>query len=204
MTRKNCTACKKSKLFAEFDKNLRSKDGRHTYCKVCRKISADKLMYTRDGLIFLLYSGQKARSKRRNHKPPSYTEADLSIWIKNQRNFEGLYLNWVESGFDRWEKPSVDRRDDYQPYTISNLLRICTWRENSLRGHADAKNGINNKRNRPLNQFTLDGEFIKEHYSINSAGRKAQTSCGNIHSCCTGKRKSAGGFKWEYTNCYGY
>ena len=199
MTSKYCIKCKELKPLTEFHINRHMKDGLHVYCKTCRKISADKKMHTREGLISVIYSSQKAQSKRRDHEPPSYTEAELSTWIKNQRNFDALYLNWINSGCDKWVKPSVDRRNDYLPYTITNLLRICTWRENNLRGHTDAKDGVNNKRNRSINQLTFHGEFIKEHYSINSASRKTHTNLGNIFSCCIGKRKSAGGFKWEYT-----
>ena len=47
-------------------------------------------------------------------------------------------------------------------------------------------------------QFSKDGEFIAEYPSIMEASR--QTGCYQSHicACCKGKRKSTGGFIWEY------
>ena len=50
----------------------------------------------------------------------------------------------------------------------------------------------------PVSQFSIDGVFIKkwEHASI--AGKTLKISPSSITECCRHKRKSIGGFKWEY------
>lgn len=49
-----------------------------------------------------------------------------------------------------------------------------------------------------LYQFTLNGEFIKEWESLYDANRTLKISPYNICSCCSGKRISAGGYKWSH------
>ena len=49
----------------------------------------------------------------------------------------------------------------------------------------------------PVLQYDLKGNFIMEWVSIKEA--KAQYD-GDIRSCCQGKQKTAGGYKWEYKN----
>lgn len=51
---------------------------------------------------------------------------------------------------------------------------------------------------RAVNQFTLEGAFIKQYSSIRIAMK--QSGLKNIHSCCRGKKVSAGGFIWKYVD----
>lgn len=50
---------------------------------------------------------------------------------------------------------------------------------------------------RPVLQISLGGKFIKRWDSSKSASRELGISSGNIRSCCSGKRKKAGGFIWK-------
>lgn len=45
-----------------------------------------------------------------------------------------------------------------------------------------------------------DGNILCEYSSIMEASINNKISRGNIGSCCIGKRKSAGGFNWEFKN----
>ena len=49
-----------------------------------------------------------------------------------------------------------------------------------------------------VQQFTLDGQFIKEFESIKQAEQETNTCHGKISLVCLGKRKSAGGYLWKY------
>ena len=49
----------------------------------------------------------------------------------------------------------------------------------------------------PIEQYGLDGTFIKEWGSISEASEQTKTSEAGIISCCKGKNKSAGGFQWK-------
>lgn len=50
----------------------------------------------------------------------------------------------------------------------------------------------------PINQFSLEGIFIKSWKSGKEASKKLNISGGNISSCCRGKLKRAGKFIWKY------
>lgn len=47
-------------------------------------------------------------------------------------------------------------------------------------------------------QYSIDGNYIKEYNSIADATRDCNILNGKISSCCKGKRKSAGGYRWSY------
>jgi hypothetical protein len=59
------------------------------------------------------------------------------------------------------------------------------------------KTKINNK-NKPIIQYNLNGDFIREWHNIISASKELKIDESNIGSVCKGKVKSAGKFKWSY------
>lgn len=54
------------------------------------------------------------------------------------------------------------------------------------------------KRAKPVDQYTLDGTFVKRWPSVADAARELGLSKGNISKCCKGKYKSTGGFIWKF------
>jgi hypothetical protein len=55
------------------------------------------------------------------------------------------------------------------------------------------------KRRKPILQFDINGNFIKEWDSSSSFGKFINKDvCGNIIACIKGKQKTAYGYKWEY------
>ncbi len=54
------------------------------------------------------------------------------------------------------------------------------------------------KKEKPILQFTLIGNFIKKFNSINDAHKKTGVRYSTIHHCCNGKYKSGNGFIWKY------
>lgn len=53
---------------------------------------------------------------------------------------------------------------------------------------------------KPILQYDMDGNFIKEYESINSAARDLGGRVDNISAMLRGKQKSSYGFIWEYKN----
>jgi hypothetical protein len=51
---------------------------------------------------------------------------------------------------------------------------------------------------RPIIQYDLQGNFIKEWCGCTEASNNLKINIGSISSCCTGKYKTAGGFIWMY------
>ncbi len=63
--------------------------------------------------------------------------------------------------------------------------------------------GANNPKSKPVEQYTLDGVYIKTFGSQNEAMRITGVNQSGIWHCCTGKRKQASGFIWKYAEGYG-
>lgn len=56
------------------------------------------------------------------------------------------------------------------------------------------------KQNKPVLQFNKNGEFIREFSSAVEAERFLNAKGSHISCCCTGKRKTAYGYKWRFKN----
>jgi hypothetical protein len=52
--------------------------------------------------------------------------------------------------------------------------------------------------NKPVHQFTKEGQFIAEHESIRGAARAIGRGDTTLGNCLKGNRKTCGGFVWKY------
>jgi len=172
-------------------------------CKSCLSIKAKKYRQSKLGLISIIYASQKQSCKKRGHKPPKYTKEELASWVLSQPNFKKLYKKWKKSGYLREKKPSVDRLKDTKTYSFKNirLVDFQTNTDKSYEGNKSGENPIFHKIQTPVNQVCIiNGGIIKTHKSIHIAQRETNIQTANIWKCCVGERKTAGGFKWEYTD----
>jgi len=126
---KRCTKCGNIKPLSDFNKQSSTKDGLSYMCRECHKQSILEYGRTKVGLIHQLYRHQKANSNRRNHDLPSYSSKELIEWVLSHPNFDELYNNWVESGYKKKLKPSIDRLNNDIGYTFNNI-QLVTWEEN--------------------------------------------------------------------------
>jgi hypothetical protein len=194
---KICSKCKIEKSIEDFSFDKRLKNGRQSTCKECKKIECQEYRKTKIGLLTTRYNNQVTNSIRRKLSSPSYNKKEFIEWILNQSNFEKLYNDWVNSGYDKDFTPSIDRLDDYKPYSFDNI-QLVTWKENNEKGIQDRITGKNTKKNTKVIQLDLQDNIINTFDSIKEAIQKTKVK--NISSCCSGKRKTAGGFKWKYNN----
>ena len=51
---------------------------------------------------------------------------------------------------------------------------------------------------RPILQYDLDGNFIKEYPCIISAVKELGIRSSGISNCCAGRYNQSGGYKWKY------
>ncbi len=192
-TTKQCTKCNTIKSVSEFYKSKSKKDGLQTQCKSCFKINykIQRLNYsrTKPGIISQILLSQIQSSKRRNHPAPAYTKDELSHWIYSQPIFERIYDAWVDSGYSRRLKPSVDRIENHIPYTMDNI-QLMTWGENNKKGTTGQK--------RPVAQYTLDYKLFDLFSSQKEAAITTGTSNAGISKCCNNDYFTSNGFRWEY------
>lgn len=196
---KKCTKCGIPKPLSEFSTRSDRSSGYKSSCKECAALVRSKYLRTRIGIISGIFDAQRSSSKTRGHNPPGYTKQQLIGWCMSQDIFHTLYFEWVKSGYDKMLKPSCDRTDDSMGYSLDRL-QIMTWRENASKSHEDHKNGIliaGEPHRAVIGTHIISCERV-EYVSIGDAGRKANTSAGNISSCCNGIRKQAGGYQWQF------
>ena len=152
---------------------------------------------TKRGKIKTIYHNQRRASTERGHSMPTYTEAELRDWLYSQKLFHELYDKWKANDYDRLIAPSVDRLDDDEGYSLGNI-QLVTFDENTKIFQSKVLNGDTMKVNKAINQYTLEGEFIKTFHSATEASRQTKVNLGNLAGCTNGLKPNAGGFKWEY------
>ena len=110
-------------------------------------------------------------------------------------------------------KETVNHKNEIKTDNRVENLEWATLNENLhygtgiVRGHANRDrqwhrihHGGLNPYAKPVKQSTLQGDIIKEWACIADAVRELKISYSSICAAAKGKRKSAGGFKWQYIN----
>jgi len=194
---KECNICGEFKLLDDYPKCKSCKDGYENRCKKCAAIKELARRRTKEGLIAAIYTSQKAHSRERFHVQPEYTLEELRKALMHMDAFHRLHKNWRLSGYETALRPSIDRLDNSIGYTKTNI-QLTTWETNKANGHATSKNGTDTKQLKPVNQFTLDGEFIRSYFSMHEAARQTDVTQGNISNCCNKSSHTAGGFVFEF------
>lgn len=101
--------------------------------------------------------------------------------------------------------PQVNHKDENPSNNCIDNLEWCDQKYNSNYGTSKErislklKNGVLSK---PVQQYTMEGRFIKEYPSAIEASRVLGLAVSGIVSCCNGNKKytTCGGFNWKYTN----
>ena len=144
---------------------------------------------TKPGLVKDLYRAQVSNSRRHKRPTPTYTEEWFTDWMYNQRLLHVLYDSWVNSGYVKNLRPSVDRVDSSLSYTEGNI-QLMTFGENNSKQDKDYVE--------ILQQWSEDGKRLIREYISREEARKSTGVIGtNISKCIKGKRPRAGGFVWK-------
>ncbi len=202
LTTKQCTKCDKIKNTSEFHKHSGRIDGFADLCKICKRISDIKYRHSKKGLVAKIYGHQKEKSTRRHHVSPRYDKQDLKDWLYAQPLFHHLFHLWEVSNYDIILIPSVDRIDDYEPYSFSNI-KLTTWGKNNKRYDEDRILGKNRKALRAVIQYDADMNKIVEYYSIAEASRRTGLFTSGISKSCRvltkkGHPKKCGDYYFKY------
>ena len=93
--------------------------------------------------------------------------------------------------------PEVNHKDECKTNNVVSNLEWCDRKYNHNYGTINER--ISQSQSKPVLQYDLNGNLIKEWKSINECGRNGFNQ-GDICKCCNGKRKTAKGFIWKYKN----
>lgn len=93
------------------------------------------------------------------------------------------------------EKPCVNHIDENKLNNDLSNLEWCTVKENNIHGTRTKRAA--EKHFKKVIQLDLNDNVLNEFESIKQAEQKIGALARNISSCCNGKRKSAGGYKWR-------
>jgi len=201
---KVCKICLVEKPLSDYYKHPRMSLGCLNICKECKKNyekeseNHKKYDKTEKGIVRVIYKTQRSNSKKRGHIMPSYTKDELCVWLY-LNGFKVLFDKWVASGYAKTKKPSIDRDDDYLPYSFDNI-RLVTWEDNHKKAIEDVLLGrsTSGEKCKSVIQLSKDGAIIKEFASQSIAGRELGIPNKNISSVCRGVRKTAGGFVFKH------
>ena len=92
--------------------------------------------------------------------------------------------------------PEVNHKDENGHNNNVDNLEWCTSKYNNNYGTRNKR--IAEKLSKPVIQYTLDGEFVKEWTSTREISRQLGIYHSSIVSCCNGKTKQSHNFIWKY------
>lgn len=92
----------------------------------------------------------------------------------------------------------INHKDENPQNNCVDNLEWCTHVYNLMYGNRRAK--VIEKERKPVNRYSMNGDLIQTHYSIQQAARDIQRNASPIYNCCSGKQTSAYGYLWSYAD----
>ena len=91
--------------------------------------------------------------------------------------------------------PQINHRDENKANNCLQNLEWCDSKYNANYGTRNEK--VSNSLKKPIIQYDLDGNFIREWPSALDVGKEVKT---NIGYCLRGRYKTAYGYIWKFKN----
>lgn len=146
---------------------------------------------SKNGVLSHLYYEQSRRSKRMQWPPPNYNRHYILTRFLDDPLFDNLYASWVESGFQKMLRPSLDRIDASKPYMQTNIQMMTlgdNLRKAALYEHARTE----------VAMCELDGREIKRFNSMTEAAKAIGGQVSEISVCCRNQNRAHKGYRWQY------
>lgn len=94
--------------------------------------------------------------------------------------------------------PFVNHKDENVKNNVYSNLEWCTAKYNCNYGTRLQRIAVKN--NKPILQFDLNGNFIKEYESITQASKELNNSLNDISQCCLGRSRTSKGYIFKFKN----
>ena len=98
--------------------------------------------------------------------------------------------------------PQVNHKDENKLNNSLDNLEWCTQSYNfyyGTRGERSSKTQrLTSPLRKPILQYTLNGDFVKEYSSACEAARELDIHQSNICKCCKGIYRQSNGYIWKY------
>lgn len=115
--------------------------------------------------------------------PNNYTECDHINTIKTDNRLENL----------RWANRDINMNNPLTKYHRRKAIKVYCRNPDYIK-----KQRNNQPYMKPVLQYTLDMDFVKEHISLMEASRYVNGNISSISRCCKGIQKTACGYIWKY------
>lgn len=117
-----------------------------------------------------------------------------------QYDYASIYLAWKNNS----NYSDLMKQFNCSEDTIRRALKEngISEQERRIIGHIHLNNNPNGYNRKQINQYDLNDNYIQTFNSIAEANLSLgkQPNASNIVSVCKGRRKTAYGYKWSYTN----
>jgi len=202
MKTKICSKCKKRKKICDFYKDKSHKDGLRAECSTCSKTSVfnyqnqnrkklnaqAKTFYVQYKKLFpwfIYYRSAKDRCNNVNATGYKYYGGRGIKFLLTMKEVKKL---WFRDKAFEMKKPSLNRKNNDGNYVFENC-EFIEKSKNIMLAHI-----------KPILQFDLKGNFIKEWTSAVEVENQLKINRQNI-SCCANQKPhylTAGGFIWKF------
>jgi len=150
----------------------------------------DKYAITSDGDV-ISYYGKEGRILKGRKGSDGYLSVYLSS--KDKQKTFSIHRLVAKAFIEGYEKNLEVNHVDEDKF--NNDYRNLEW----ITHRQNMNHGTRNVRiSQPIIQLTLENEFVREWTSATEVERSEGYFQNNICNVCKGKRKSCGGFHWEY------
>lgn len=147
------------------------------------------------GMLTNLYHKMNVRNTKNGYGELPFTLSIFKEWALSSDEFLYLFDIWVQSGYTKKFKPSVDRIDPNKGYEFSNMQWMF-WYNNYQKGIQE----VSQKKMKPVLMFE-NGKYLGKFKSIDDArvflGMKSN---GDISMVLSGKRDKVKGYSFKYAN----
>ena len=135
---------------------------------------------------------QVLRSANNNYGYPTV------VLVKNGKHKTHTVHRLVASAFlsNPENLPYINHKDENRTNNTVSNLEWCTPTYNNTYGSRIEK--FIKSKSKPIRQFTLDGEVVKDWESATQIAKITGYNQGNIISVCNEKRKTANNYIWKY------